>query len=142
MDGRACAGGGLTRAPAHSVLRADGTEDELEFPVPVSADQVFTDISGLRHAVVPGGEATATFSFCAADVFEMEDQRQWLDGSFKSYFRPLRRTPLPYALEPGDCVEQSVTLTLSGTPEASDGEGKATSPALGPSARPTVSQIG
>ena len=33
----------------------------------------------------------ASFAFSGADRFEMEDQRQWLDASFKTYCRPLRQ---------------------------------------------------
>eukprot|EP01046_Picozoa_sp_COSAG06_P020896 COSAG06_NODE_1549_length_9130_cov_6.206289_3_plen_206_part_00 len=39
-------------------------------------------------------------------------QRQWLDGSYKTYFRPLRQTPLPYPLTPGETVTQSVALAI------------------------------
>lgn len=40
----------------------------------------------------------ASFAFSGADLFEMEDQRQWLDASFKTYYRPLRQpwsVPMP-----------------------------------------------
>ena len=109
--------------------------------------QVFTDIAGLAHAVAPGSGARVQFTFEGADLFEMEDQRQWLDGkplsialqlaqmlqregksdqpktmdrpkcchgagSFKTYFRPLRQTPLPYPLAQGEKVTQSVSLVV------------------------------
>ena len=53
------------------------------------------------------------FAFEGADLFEMEDQRQWLDGSYKTYFRKLSQTPLPYPLTPGEAVTQSVSMTVS-----------------------------
>ena len=46
--------------------------------------QVFTDIAGLSHAVTPGSDARVQFTFEGAALSEMEDQRQWLDGTFNS----------------------------------------------------------
>jgi hypothetical protein len=45
----------------------------------------------------------------AGDVFEMEDQRNWTDASFKTYGRPLARA-FPYRIGPGERVRQSVTI--------------------------------
>ena len=47
------------------------------------------------------------------DAFEMEDQRNWSDASYKTYVRPLTR-PWPYTLPKGEKVAQSVTLSISG----------------------------
>ena len=49
------------------------------------------------------------------DTFEMEDQRNWTDASFKTYCRPLAR-PRPFALAPANTISQTLTITLSGTP--------------------------
>ena len=95
------------------VIRADGSADAAVFPVSIPPDEVFTDIAGLEHAVAPGSAARVAFSFAGAELYEMEDQRQWLDGSYKTYFRPLSQTPLPYPLSPGDTVRQAVGLTIS-----------------------------
>ena len=46
--------------------------------------QVFTDIAGLSHAVTPSSDARVEFMFNGTDLFEMEDQRQWLDGNSPS----------------------------------------------------------
>jgi D-apionolactonase len=43
------------------------------------------------------------------DLFEMEDQRNWSDGSFKTYCTPLSR-PRPHTAEPGRPVEQAVRV--------------------------------
>jgi hypothetical protein len=45
------------------------------------------------------------------DVFEMEDQRNWTDASFKTYSTPLR-LPLPVVVERGTRIDQSVTLRV------------------------------
>ena len=51
------------------------------------------------------------------DAYEMEDQRNWSDASYKTYVRPLAR-PWPYTLPKGVPVVQSVTLAISGNQPA------------------------
>ena len=51
------------------------------------------------------------------DTFEMEDQRNWTDASYKTYVRPLA-LPWPYTLAKGSSLEQSVTLRVTGSPPA------------------------
>lgn len=53
-------------------------------------------------------------------MFERENFRQQngttqLDGagSYKTYFRPLRQTPLPYPLTQGETITQSVSLIIN-----------------------------
>ena len=48
------------------------------------------------------------------DAFEMEDQRNWTDASYKTYVRPLA-LPWGYTLAKGSRHEQSVRLSFSGT---------------------------
>ena len=47
------------------------------------------------------------------DVFEMEDQRNWSDGSYKTYCRPLD-LPYPYPLKAGQEIRQSITIEVIG----------------------------
>jgi D-apionolactonase len=47
------------------------------------------------------------------DVFEMEDQRNWSDASYKTYVRPLE-LPWPSKLKAGKEIRQRVTLTFDG----------------------------
>jgi hypothetical protein len=47
------------------------------------------------------------------DAFEMEDQRNWSDASFKTYVRPLA-LPWGYTLAKGSRHQQSVSLSFSG----------------------------
>ena len=47
------------------------------------------------------------------DAFEMEDQRNWSDASYKTYMRPLA-LPWGYTLAKGSRHEQSVRLTFAG----------------------------
>ena len=47
------------------------------------------------------------------ETFEMEDQRNWSDASFKTYSRPLEK-PWPYTILNGESNDQSIELNFSG----------------------------
>jgi hypothetical protein len=88
------------------VTHSSGTSQDSSFPALIAPWQPFMDIAALTHCV---GEAVVTCQF-SGDTFEMEDQRQWGDASFKTYNRPLAK-PWPYTIEQGGGIEQSVTLS-------------------------------
>jgi hypothetical protein len=92
------------------VERADGEVVRGVFPRFVAPQQPFLGIRALRHEVVPGLRAEVRF---LGDVFEMEDQRNWSDASYKTYSPPLA-LPYPAEIRAGARVRQSVTLTLAG----------------------------
>jgi len=91
--------------------KVDGSTEFGVFPLAISAHQPVLDLGTLSHEVLPGLTATVRFE---GDTFEMEDQRNWTDASYKTYSTPLR-LPVPVTLVPGDTVRQSVTLSLSAT---------------------------
>jgi hypothetical protein len=93
-----------------TVVRPDGTSTLAEFPKMISPAQPVVDIAGLIYSV-QGVNVTITFS---GEIFEMEDQRNWGDASFKTYCRPLSR-PMPYLLTAGDTVQQEITIQLTGS---------------------------
>ncbi|MEN6478875.1 MAG: hypothetical protein ABFD20_04460 [Anaerolineales bacterium] len=95
------------------VTHSDGSVEEGRFPVRIAPHQPFLDIRAFAHEVLPGVWATATFT---GDIFEMEDQRNWTDASWKTYSRPLA-LPIPYRVRQGERVEQSITLRLEGLAE-------------------------
>ncbi|MDX3926452.1 MAG: hypothetical protein QHC90_11705 [Shinella sp.] len=98
------------------VEHGDGSVEESVFPDLIEPWQPFQDIAAITHEALPG-----IFAECRmrGDVFEMEDQRNWTDGSYKTYVRPLA-LPWPYLLKAGETVRQSVTLTMRGqAPHAS-----------------------
>lgn len=108
---RECAG---ARCRARNL---NGTEKFLSFPGDVAAEQPVPglhDLAGLAHEIRPGVWAELEF---AGDAFETEDQRNWIDASFKTYCTPLR-IPYPVRIKAGTRVRQSVTLRLAGTPAA------------------------
>ncbi len=78
------------------------------FPTRISAHQPFVDIVAIRHPTDDGGEVAIRFE---GDLFEMEDQRNWTDASYKTYSTPLR-LPYPVQMEPGQRVTQRVTLEI------------------------------
>lgn len=99
---------GVSGAPLR-VRHADGRDEATVWPALISPSQPVFDIAGLSHEV--GGVAIEIAM--AGDVFEMEDQRNWSDASFKTYCRPLH-LPLPFVLGPDAPVRQVVEIALSG----------------------------
>jgi hypothetical protein len=89
----------------------DGTSAPGTFPQWIAPHQPFKNLRAISHEAAPGLRATISFE---GDVFEMEDQRNWTDASFKTYSTPLE-LPFPVALHPGDRVRQCVTLRLEGS---------------------------
>jgi hypothetical protein len=99
---------GVAGAPA-DVVGSDGAPRHGRFPERISPGQPFFDIQEIRHGFAGGGAVHIRF---AGEVFEMEDQRNWTDASFKTYCRPLG-LPYPYRVEPQHPVRQGIRLTLS-----------------------------
>nr|BFF25569.1 hypothetical protein GCM10025732_35340 [Glycomyces mayteni] len=94
---------------AGTALRAthsDGSEEDTWFPAAISPHQPVLDIAALAWE----HDGLAVDLAFTGDVFEMEDQRNWTDASFKTYSRPLA-LPAPYELAAGARVRQSITVT-------------------------------
>src|SRR6266436_4368568 len=79
------------------VQHADGTEEQGFFPKSISPHQPFFDLKAISYEVVTTG-ITARIEF-AGEVFEMEDQRNWSDASFKTYSTP-QSLPKPVTVTP------------------------------------------
>lgn len=97
------------------VEHASGGRTEGTFPRFISPAQPFVDMRAIAHEFAPGLWAEVAF---AGDIFEMEDQRNWTDDSYKTYCTPLH-LPFPVAVTPGTRVAQAVTLRLRGAVPAS-----------------------
>lgn len=95
-----------------TVVHPSGETETGAFPTSVDPHQPFFEIQALRHRTDPACEVTIRFE---GEVFEMEDQRNWSDASFKTYCRP-QAWPQPYELAAGTKVRHSVTLSYEGTP--------------------------
>lgn len=95
-----------------TVTHTDGRSVSARFPEFISPGQPFFGIRGLTHSPVPGLTAHVTLE---GDTFEMEDQRNWGDASFKTYGRSLL-DPWPYVLPRGKPFTKTITLRLEGKP--------------------------
>jgi len=112
---RECAG-------AHvRTLHRDGSHRALAFPRGIAEEQPmpgFQDLAGLAHEIEPGLWAELEFT---GDTFETEDQRNWIDASFKTYGTPLS-APRPVEVRVGTRIQQQVTLRLRAEPHAFVGD--------------------
>ena len=96
-----------------TVEHVDGGVEEGAFPRLIAPHQPFLGIRAIRHRVAEGVWATVRLE---GDTFEMEDQRNWTDASFKTYSTPLA-LPIPVRIDAGTRVEQSLHLTIAGAPK-------------------------
>src|SRR5215217_4806260 len=87
-----------------TVETPDGTV-EGAFPDLISPHQPFVDMQSISHATA-SGEIVIRFE---GDLWEMEDQRNWTDASYKTYSTPLR-LPYPVEIHEGDRVWQRVIM--------------------------------
>jgi hypothetical protein len=92
---------------AAEVIHPDGTRSEGAFPRAISPEQPFRNIGGMRW--YPGNAVEAQLEFLG-EIFEMEDQRNWTDHSFKIYGTPLE-LPFPEMIHEGSTISQQVILT-------------------------------
>lgn len=92
---------------ALELRHSDGRREASCFPSLVARAQPALDIVGMRYTVA---QVAVDITF-EGEIFEMEDQRNWSDASFKTYCRPLS-WPRPYDLDEGEVVLQRVKLTL------------------------------
>ena len=95
------------------VSHLDGEKEDSRFPLPISPAQPVFDIAGLEYIVAgkvnvhcrldslrPGGRV---------EPYEMEDQRNWSDASYKTYVGTLLE-PLPFDVAEGDRFEQEIVI--------------------------------
>ena len=97
------------------------------FPELIDPWRPFVSIREITHRA-GGLDVTCRLE---GDEFEMEDQRNWSDASFKTYGRPLE-LPWPYVLPAGEPVAQSVTVSVR----------RSTAPAGARRTRPVAVEIG
>jgi hypothetical protein len=100
------------------IEHTDGSVEASQFPLLISPHQPCFDICGLRHEAAPG---LWTEVRMVGETFEMEDQRNWTDASFKTYCTPLA-LPFPVQVNAGEHIYQSVTIRVSGASEVSRDE--------------------
>ncbi|MCY3984201.1 MAG: hypothetical protein OXE85_09830 [Roseovarius sp.] len=106
---------GVSGAPV-TIEHTNGNIVESTFPEIIDPVQPMMDLRALTHRT-PNGILVRTSM--EGDTYEMEDQRNWTDASYKTYVRPLA-LPWPYKIRPGDEINQTITVEISG----SAGKGK------------------
>ncbi|SEE70852.1 hypothetical protein [Ruania alba] len=116
------------------VRHPDGGRSPAEFPEAPAPHQPARDIAGL--AWDQGGLRVELG--LEGDVFEMEDQRNWTDASFKTYNRPLS-LPFPYRVGAGERIRHGLTITAS-RPTAQLPSGDDVAPGRGASSQKTGGQ--
>jgi len=89
---------------------ADGQKSKGQFPKFISAHQPAKNLKAITHEVSKGIRARVAFE---GDIFEMEDQRNWTDASFKTYCTPLE-IPYPVELSKGTKISQKISISLHG----------------------------
>jgi D-apionolactonase len=93
-----------------TIEHVDGTIEETRFPFLIDPVQPMSALRTITHEFLPGLKVSCRME---GDTFEMEDQRNWTDASYKTYVRPLA-LPWPYVIAEGETIDQTVTLTVSG----------------------------
>jgi hypothetical protein len=96
--------------PVYLIKHSGEKRTRAKPPFLVSPSQPFTDIRSITHWPWPGTTLSVTVNL-DGDMFEMEDQRNWADASYKTYCRPLSQ-PFPYTLKKGQKVRQAVTVEV------------------------------
>ncbi|QCP50313.1 hypothetical protein FAZ95_14715 [Trinickia violacea] len=90
------------------ITHTDGSIESSRFPELIDPRQPFKDIRAIEHELQSGLTVRCTL---LGDVFEMEDQRNWSDASYKTYSRPLA-LPWPYVMAAGSAQEQVVRIEV------------------------------
>lgn len=89
------------------VHHSDQSQEKTNLPAKISPHQPVFDILALAWSQAGLG-VKLEFS---GDVFEMEDQRNWTDASYKIYSRPLS-LPFPYPVGEGEQIHQKLVITV------------------------------
>ncbi len=98
----------------------DGKKSEGRFPEFISPHQPAMNLRAITHELAPGLRARVAFE---GDIFEMEDQRNWTDASFKTYCTPLE-IPYPVELAKGTKISQKIRISIDGDlPDAASSAG-------------------
>ena len=100
---------GVAGAPV-TITHTDDEIVEGRFPEIIDPVQPMMNLRALTHETPDGLRVTTLMQ---GDTFEMEDQRNWTDASYKTYVRPLA-LPWPYRIEPGEILDQTITITVAG----------------------------
>ena len=118
------------------IEKVDGAVEESAFPITIAPQLLidgeikpvtpFNNMRSVRYEVTSGVEAEVRFE---GEIFEMEDQRNWTDASYKAYGTPLSQ-PFPVEVAAGTKISQRITLALKTGDKSSIERQEATSQPL------------
>ena len=100
---------GISGQPVE-VMHTNGDIVSKVFPDLIDPVQPMVNLRSLTHTSPSGLQVECIME---GDTFEMEDQRNWTDASYKTYVRPLSRR-WPYTLKIGEKIEQKITVNIQG----------------------------
>ncbi len=101
------------------IEKVNGTVEESAYPISIAPQHLidgeikpvapFNNMRAVSYEVTAGVETEVRFE---GETFEMEDQRNWTDASYKTYGTPLSQ-PFPVEVPAGTKISQRITLTLN-----------------------------
>ncbi len=91
------------------VGHTDGSITSSNFPFYISPHQPFKNMISISHEINDGMDVEVQFE---GEVFEMEDQRNWTDASYKTYGTPLD-LPFPVEMQPADQIHQAIQISIN-----------------------------
>jgi D-apionolactonase len=99
---------------ACTIEHVDATSEDARFPFLIDPVQPMRSLRMITHEFSPGFKVSCRME---GDTFEMEDQRNWTDASYKTYVRPLA-LPWPYVIAKGEVIDQTISLTVAAAASA------------------------
>lgn len=98
-----------------TVRHGNGSEARTNFPILICPSQPIFDIAGLSYPLAEDETVEITFASRtpngASQHFEMEDQRNWGDASYKTYVGSLL-DPWPFEVAEGDVFDQEISVAV------------------------------
>lgn len=91
-----------------TVTHLQGATTLTHFPENISPHQPFSKIEQLYWTTANNTDVRLSF---AGEVFEAEDQRNWMDYSYKIYSHPLE-LPFPFEVNAGEAMKQNIRLSV------------------------------
>lgn len=91
------------------IVTDSGDEMQAMFPANINPHQPFSHIQQMHWQTTDGKKILLLFE---GEVFEAEDQRNWMDNSYKIYNR-LLHLPFPFNVEKGYAMQQKVLVRFS-----------------------------
>src|SRR5439155_6344735 len=99
----------------------DGALPLLIGPQRIVDGTLFALFPAVSRLIIDATDDLAVRFDFEGDLFEMEDQRNWTDNSFKTYCTPLA-LPWPKDAHAGQKISQKVTITCAASQAAAAGD--------------------